>query len=301
MPYVIAIVVIVALVALFVYMRSRSGAGPAGGEAAGGEDVPTGLRPTARDFHVAQGAARVYFSVPIPPGDPDPVLAQILLREAVEVLRSKRSSLPLEGVSRVHAYGLRGDDPVEVGSLTLDGPGELPPPPAPGDHPLIPRGAGPDLFDGDAAPYEGGVESRVPDDELSPLTTELRFPSVVEAGLRTQGIDPVSTTVTALVPGLLRLAGYTVRGEGATLVATKDGVDHYVEVVEHQPGSHPELSEQAVDSFLLRFGQAPASRGLLFTEKFGPFVISEKERRTGTVRFITRERFQRWVDAISLG
>ncbi len=300
MVYVIAIVVIVALVALFVYMRSRSATGE-GGAAEVGPDEPTGLRPAARDFHVSQGAGRVYFSVPIPPGDPDPVLAEILLREAVEVLRAKRSTLPLEGVSTVYAYGLRDGDAVEVGSLTLDGPGELPPPPAPGDHPLIPRSAGPDLFDVDQAPFGGGVEARVPSDELTPLVEELRLPASVDAGLRTQGIDPSRTSIAALVPGLLRLAGYSIREEGNALIAAKGGVDHYVEIVEHEPGAHPELSEQVVDGFVLRFGQSPASRGLLFTEKFGPFVIYDKERRIGTVRFVTRERFQRWVDAISLG
>ena len=39
---------------------------------------------------------------------------------------------------------------------------------------------------------------------------------------------------------------------------------------------------------------------MLVTEKYGPFMVYDKERREPRVRFITRERLQTFVDGFSL-
>ncbi len=304
MTWVILILAAVIIVGIVVLMRGAS----AGRErvtapsdaAAGGSGL--GFRPPASDFHVSQGEAHVFFDVPLPEGEPDAVLTDILLASAVEVLREKRSHLPLEGVSTVHAHAIRGDERVEVGKLTLDGPGELPPP-APVGGPLFGTHKGPDLFEefGSAPPEAPGLDVRAPSDDLPPMGADLRLTAAVEAGLRAQGLDPATAPMSELVPALLRVSGYTVTGSGHRFSATTGGVRHHIEIVDHGPMEHPELSERAVNEFMVRFAGSGAERGLLFTAKYGPFIIYDKERREPRVRFVTRERFQSFVNALSVG
>jgi hypothetical protein len=297
-------VAIVIVVAAINYLRGSGGGGeaPAPAGTSGAAQSGFAFRPPASDFHVTSGEAHVYFDVPLPEGDPDPVLSQILLAEAVEVLREKRSHLPLEGVSTVYAHAKRGAATVEIGRLTLDGPGELPPPPAPGEHPFLAH-HGPDIFEefGAEPPPAPGLDVRAPTDELRPLSDEVQLTAVLEAGLRAQGIDPKAADLADVVRGLLRVANYTVTGAGDRFTATRQGLLHYVEIVEHTSGEHPELSEKAINEFMVRFGQAGAARGLLFTPKFGPFLVYDKERRESRVRFVTRERFQGFVNALAIG
>ncbi len=44
-----------------------------------------------------------------------------------------------------------------------------------------------------------------------------------------------------------------------------------------------------------------ADRGLMVSDKFGPFEVYERERREPRVRFVTRERLQGFVDALTVG
>jgi hypothetical protein len=303
--WIILIVAVVVIAGVFLLMRGAGGgrfaAAPASDEAAAA-DAGLGFRPPASDFHVSQGEAHVYFDVPVPDGETDPVLRDILLGSAVEVLREKRSHLPLEGVSTVHAHAVREGERVEVGKLTLDGPGELPPP-SPIGGPMLGTHKGPDLFEefGSAPPEAPGLDVRTPTDDLAPIGADLRLTGMVEAGLRAQGLDPQAAQMSDLVPALLRVGGYTVTGDGARLSASKGGVSHYVEIVDHAATEHPELSEKAVNEFMVRFAGSGSQRGLLFTAKYGPFLIYDKERREPKVRFVTRERFQSFVNAISIG
>lgn len=301
----IIVVVIVAVVVAF--MRSRSQPQHQKGEsdpsiaphsqlAAGGFS----LRPPLADFHVESGDAHVYFDVPLPDGDPDPVLTNILLAAAVETLREKRSHLPLQGVNVVHAHGVRNGQKASAGSITLDGPGQLP---DAREIAALEVQTESDLFESLAgAPAQAAPPDAVAEDTLGPLGEELQLTGSVGAALRTQGIDPATSSTADLVAGLLRLGGYTVPADaGTTFTATRAGARTYVSVVEHESGGHPTLAESAVNQFLAQFSQSGASQGLLFTPKYGPFLIYEKERREKRVRFITRERFQTFVNSIAVG
>ena len=140
-------------------------------------------------------------------------------------------------------------------------------------------------------------------DDLGPIAKELRLPKAIETGLRAQGIDPAIMSSAELVIGTLSLVGYGVI-EGpmeGTWYATKGGSRTFIRQIPHEPGDHPELGDDAVSRFLFEFQSAGADRGLLVTDKFGPFSIYEKERREPRVRFVTRERLQRVVDSLALG
>ena len=306
MPQLI-IVVVVVVVAVIVAVAVRRGhdiepqtttAGTAG-------SPMDRLRPPLIDFHVKGEDALVNFDVPLPKGDTDEVLSELLVREAVEVLREKQlSGLPLDLVKRVRAFGVRNGDTVEAGSKELAEPGALPPSTgldlvphasATSYDPLSSLEPGADA----AAP---GLADRSDDEFLGSIGDELRLTKRVEAGLRSQGIDPAGLSVSQLVLGLLRLHGYAVQpsGDGGDHMATKAGKQTWVRVIEHTPGDYPELDEMAIRSFIVDFNAVKPDRGILVSAKLGPFSIYEKEKREPRMRFVTRERLQSFVDSLSV-
>ncbi len=260
-------------------------------------------RPPVVDFHMSEGVARVHFDVPLPAGSIDSVLVDLLIREAIEVVREKSHSLPLNEVSRVIAYGRRVEGQVEVGSVELDTPGMLPPPMT---MDLIPHSSRPefDAFEklSDLPTQRPGLADTTSADGLKPMGPDVRLPRAMEAGLRAQGLDPDATDACALVLGVMRLAGYAINQRSAD---THDGLRHgqqvFLRTVCHLSTDHPELDERQVDRFVVDFISSGADRGLLITEKFSPFEIYDRERREPRMRFITRERLQAFVDALSVG
>ena len=142
------------------------------------------------------------------------------------------------------------------------------------------------------------MDVRTPTDELTPIGDDLKLTGVVEAGSACPGLDPETAPTSTLVPALLRLAGYTVSGSGHRFTATKAGDDHHIEIVDHSGGDHPSSPSVRSTSSWCASARSGAARGMLFTAKYGPFLIYDKERREKRVRFVTRERFQSFVNAI---
>jgi hypothetical protein len=302
------ILLVVAVLALVAFAAQQSAERRA--ESGEGAEVPAhsiGLHVPPSEFHVEGGDARVYFDVPLPRNAPDPVLQDLLMHHAIEVVRRKRSAhLPLTGVTTVRAYGVRDGAAVEVGSLTLDEPDILPMVQAPD---LAPHAA--------AAGYDPlaqiaeqelshapGLAEAASDDALEPICREVKLTEGIDAGLRAQGIDPCAMTATELTLGLLRIAGYSiVPGEMAgTFLATRGASRTYLMAVDHHADEYPELSEQAVRQFAVSFATTPGvDHGLLITDKYGPYLIYDQERREPRCRFVTRERLQAFVDSIAMG
>jgi hypothetical protein len=251
-------------------------------------------------FHVRGEDAEVAFDVPLPDGDVDSVLGEILVREAIEVTREKRHHLPIDGVRRVVALARRGDEWVRVGSVPLDQPGSLPPPLPPV---LLHRGGGFDPFESlaDLPQHAPGLAARPTAEDLPPLHEEVRLPSAVESGLRTMGIDPSTAGAGDLVLGIMRLTGHHVDERSPTsFVVERAGETTFLRVVPHRAGEYPELGEDEIRRFAVDFVESKAARGLLVTEKYSPFEIYERERRDPRVRFVTRERLQHFVDALAI-
>lgn len=264
----------------------------------------SGPRPHVVGMHIQGSEAHVTFDVPMPDGGDD-VLAELLVGEAVEVLRERKHETPISTVETVIAYAGR-PAPDEVGRVTLPGAGELPDESETmsmlslssiADDPLSVQFEGP----GDAGP--AGSEARSRGDSLGPLNEELRIPKAIDAGLRTQGIDPSTMSAAQLVTGTLTLVGYQVTpGPAAgTWYAEKGGSKTFIREVAHADGDYPELDEDAISRFMFEFQSASADRGLLVTEKYGPFSVYDRERREPRVRFLTRERLQKVVDSLALG
>jgi len=263
------------------------------------------FRPSVAEFGVEGHTARVRFDVPLPEGD-DEILSELLVAEAIEVVREKRHSLPLTGVTAVAALAGRGEVR-EVGRAKLDQPGVLPPRVEGvnilnlsilANDPLAHSFSDAEADSGGVRP---GVAERVRSEELRPLSEELRLPRAIETGLRAQGVDPTKVSAGELVVGLLRLFGYQVTVAGLNgWVASKAGERTYIVEDRYKPGDHPELDEAVIRRFMVEFASAGTERGMLVTDKYGPFEIYTLERREPRVRFVTRDRLQKMIDSLAL-
>lgn len=295
---IIAAVVIIGVVVLLISSRTATPSRATQEEAVG----EFRLAPPVVEFHVKGEEALVTFAVPVPEGEPDEVLKQLLTHEAVEVVREKSHELPMDQVHRVVVYGQRSGSPVELGRVDLETPGQLPPPVVPD---LIPHasavGFDPLQAMGGAPSAAPGLADVVKEGELPPLASEIRLTSAGEAGLRAQGLDPGTLGAGDLGLGLMRMAGYAVTTQSpGSFTATKAGKSTFVRVVEHASGDYPVLEDSTINQFVVDFVQSGTSSGLLFTEKFCPFEVYERERREPRIRFVSRERFQSFVDAFSI-
>ncbi|MCJ7726328.1 MAG: hypothetical protein MUP76_08090, partial [Acidimicrobiia bacterium] len=130
---------------------------------------------------------------------------------------------------------------------------------------------------------------------------ELRIPATLQAGLRSQGIDPDHADAGTLVIGILRLTGATVvEKHEDTHEALFSGNRTLIRVVPHHESHHPELGDAEVRRFAADFATSGADRAILITEKYSPFEIYDRERRDPRARYITRERVQQFIDALAL-
>lgn len=254
------------------------------------------------DFHMEGDRAVVGFDVDVPPAGVDAGLRDLLERQAIEVLRERRMrGLPVDGATSISIFGTRGVSPVEVITIDVQ------------DMGALLRGTDDEEITGfdDVDPLgdlasrvgAGAAADEVPrrSGELPPLAEDVQLTAALEKALRDGGVDTASMTVSEFTHALLAHAGYSLL-EGAsagTYVASRGGGKTYIGFVDHVTGSYPELSEQAVNTFLAGFYSSGAASGLLFSDKYGPFLVYEKERRDDRVRFITRERLQHFVDSIA--
>jgi hypothetical protein len=305
MGAVIGIIIFLAVVGAIAYFvfRGAKALPPEIGRSKGVSEPVRPVPPVA-EFHVKGDAANVYFDVPLPDGV-DTVLEKLLLHEAVEVVREKRHTLPIDQVARVVAYGRSGSEYAKVGEVGLETPGTLPPPAPP---PTVFKQAGPDplaAFGGSSGGAAPGIAAAVPDEGIGPAGADLELPAQIGSGLRMQGLVPETATAGELVLALLRLSGFTVSAATAadgyeTYTASNPSGRTFIWVDPLGDSDYPELAEPIINRFMVDFEQSGHDRGLLVSDKFGPFLVYEKERREPRVRFITRERLQQFVDSLAL-
>ncbi|HEX6286101.1 MAG TPA: hypothetical protein VFZ80_01325 [Acidimicrobiia bacterium] len=267
-------------------------------------EAEVGHHAPLESFHVVGDEARVTFDVPLDDED-DEVLNDLLDGEAIEVVRQKRHTLPIDDVKEIVVYAGR-EKRREVARHELPAPGELPPP-------LLESGMSFSNIAHDpfAAHFDEGADLgltpgtavQVPEDELPPLVDELRIPKGLDRGLRALGTDPSALGGPEFVIALLRMFGYGVTEQAydGSYMATKSGVSTYIETDTYRSGDYPELDEVVIRRFLANFGSSGADRGMLISDKYSPFLIHEIETNQPRVRFITRERVQRFIDSMALG
>ncbi len=256
------------------------------------------------DLHVVDNEIRIDFDVPLPIEDADQVLIDLLSHHALEIINDRvQRDHPLEGIPVAQVSAKRHGEVVHVVTLDLGEPDEVIEIDMPSLVPFAAKTGYDPLSRYGLADEKNVLElaKHRASDDLAPIGRELRLTAGVAAGLRSMGIDPETMTVTELGKGLLGLAGYTLseRGDGSW-VASGKGTSTFVYFVDHVPGDYPELSHGAVTSFLVAYAKAHTERGLLISDKFGPYEIYKKERANPDSLFVTRERLQGFVDSIAL-
>lgn len=299
MGWVVSVIVVAVVVGALLLIRrgakeSVSAASP--------RDAAIGLSLEVLEFIPTIHDATVVFDAPLPEGDVGDVLRDLLFDEALRYVGKKRQEgLPIDGITSIRVVGIRNGERVEVGVIEIEEPGDLPEPSsAPRPHL---RATG-DPFRGltqeemDRAPK---LKDRSAKDGIEPIGEMLRFSERVDAGLRLHGVEPSTASLAALTRGLFEFAGYRLSdASDLTFVASRDGVDTYVKVVPHRDGEYPELRQSEMTSFVIDFQRSRTNRGLLVTEKFGPFDIYAMEKRVPEVRFVPNERLQAFVNSFAL-
>ena len=295
--------VVIAIVAAVVFaVRGAS----SGDLAAQVDSSPGELRPPVADFHVKGETATVFYEVPLPAGEVHDHLRELMIHDAARVVSEKSAAgLPIDQVKRVRAMGLRDGEYDEIGVLDLREPGVIPDLAAPELVPHMPvAGYDPLAHIGEQEFEVPGIATKKGEEGLEPFGAALVIPGRVEASLRASGIDPYSASLEDLTLGLLAMGGYAVTAlagkSGAQYLATHGGEQTLVEILPHLAGEHPELSEQAVDEFAFIVAEQRPTRAMMVTDKFGPYLIYERERRNPKCRYITRERLQAFVDGFAM-
>jgi hypothetical protein len=168
----LVLAVVLAVIAVILGRRTRRQVDQIREGTAGPALDLTHPRPRVAGFHVRGTEAAVSFDVPLPEGEVDEVLSDLLVGEAVEVVREKRHTLPIDQVRTVVALAGTEGEPREVGRLKLTTPGELPPP-VPGPAMLHFSRIGFDPieqeFSAEGAEEAPGLAERPSTDELRPI------------------------------------------------------------------------------------------------------------------------------------
>lgn len=290
MEWLIGALVVIAIIVIAVAVNRRNNGEESTTVAT--DDRFAGVKPPT-SFAVEGSTAIATFDLEVPDDGPDETLRSLLLRQGREAIRANKAT----GITRLSIRAWRGGHVTEVASTdigaALDVSDESVMPQAEDVDPLAVL-AEADFGQTTVAGSTGGT--------LAPLAQELTLTSGIKTALAASGVDVTSMTATQLTIGLLEQSGYQVSKAEVpgTYIANRGGTRTFIMIVDHEPGDYPELSEEAVNSFMVRFVSSGAQRGLLFSDKYGPFVVYDKEKREPRVRFITRERLQHFVDSVAL-
>lgn len=312
---VIAVVIVIALASALVYVfaMSAKSAGEGASEAvdrkkkAAGTGLP---KPEVIDFHVAGDTAKTYFGVPLGDSDAGQHLVDLLSLSAVEYLHQKqRAGLPLGGVEKIAVYAKRSGESVLVTTVELPETGELPDP----AHMRVFEATTTDPVAELTAVVADATVGSPPSasGDIEPVASFVDLTGPTDASLRAMGVDPSSMSLDDLARGLFTIGGYQVDSGAAgvsvdspsatTFGATKAGSRVSVVVVPHEDGSHPEVDEKVFTSIGVAAGQMNVDQIMLISDKFGPYSMYEREKRSSKTVFITRERLQAFVDSFGLG
>lgn len=250
-------------------------------------------------FDVEEGIAKVTFSVPVS-GEVDDALSEVLMSEAIEVVRERRHSSSLPPITDIAVYA---GVPVAREIISRSFPdGVLPDEGGASMLNLSAIALDPLQVLVDRGPESLDLPARSSGDRAGPIGPNIELPRAIDTGLRAQGIDPNTMTAAQMVTGMLSLVGYHVTPGVAdhTWFAQKGGERTFIREDPLSPDGYPEVDDSAIQRFLFEFQTAGTDRGLFVSDKYAPFGIYEKESREPRIRFLTRERLQKFVDGLSL-
>lgn len=304
----LAIVVVVVLIALvgIVFSLMRSSRDRVVGTPVSASFFPTRPLPEVQEFHVKGDTASVRFSVPLGASGASEQLTALLSAAAVEHVRGLvRDGLPLEEVKHITVLAMSSGDPQVVVTVHLPSVGVLPDV----NMAVLSEASGDPI---------AAVQKIVADSEvatgtsgstaLEALSEFVVLSDETEAHLRSAGVDPDSMSLSDLVLGLLRSAGYHVgssasnlstslAGRGEVYDITNNGRKNVLAILPHVDGSHPELDDSVLALLAVEVAQSNPAQAILVTDKYSPYSMYEREKREKRCVFVTRERLQAFVDS----
>lgn len=309
---IIAIIVLVAIVGIVLVVRNSSAkSAPDAGSAS---KPDTGLKPhfpqpVVAEFHVKGSVATTVFEVPLGDAPAGEHLVELLSAAAVEYLRAKqRDGLPLDDVATIAVSAMRGTTAEQIGSVDLPSRGTLP----------EPLSVGIPIADGDpiGSVSEVVADSRVSapstgEGTLEPVATFVQMTGPIEARLRSIGVDIGAMSLRDLTIGLMQIGGYELQvgrpgfrtgglAEAEVYRTSRAGRTSTIVILPHVEGDYPEVEERQISELAVAASQVDTDQLILITDKYGPYSMYERERRTNKLVFITRERLQTFVDSFGL-
>ncbi|MCB1246651.1 MAG: hypothetical protein KDB69_05250, partial [Acidimicrobiia bacterium] len=148
--------------------------------------------------------------------------------------------------------------------------------------------------------------------DLEPVADFVRLTGPTDASLRAIGVDPSTMDLDELARALFGIGGYALQPgvdpvslasepTSSSFRATKAGKAVAVVVLPHAAGSHPEVSDKVFAEIAVAAGSGKDDQVMLVTDKFGPYSMYEREKRSSKTVFVTRERLQAFVDSFGIG
>jgi hypothetical protein len=310
--WIIAIIVLVAIVGIALVVRNssaKSGAAESSPESKDASSKHHFPQPVVNEFHVKGSVATTVYEVPLGDAPAGDHLVELLSAAAVEYLRGKqRDGFPLDDVATVEVSAMRGTTPELIGTVELPSIGTLP-------DPMV---VGAPISDADpiGSVAEVVADSRVSapstgEGSLEPVASFVQITGPIEARLRSIGVDTGMMSLRDLSIGLMQIGGYELQvgrpgfrtgglAEAEVYRTSRAGRTSTIVILPHTEGDYPEVEERQISELAVAASQVDTDQLILITDKYGPYSMYERERRTDKLVFITRERLQTFVDSFGL-
>jgi hypothetical protein len=288
---------------------SGSGASDQGSDARSSAGVS--LRPEVTDFHVKGDTASMVFNVPLGESEAGQHLVDLLSAAGVEHIRELvDDGLPLDGVARISVSAMRNGSPEQIAAVELPEVGTLP---SPADMPeLHSVEHDPVAVLAAVVADESVTSAPTSTGTLESVSSFLELTGPCEARLRAAGVDTSTMSHSELCRGLMRIGGYIIDDaapqaslssapEAEVFSVTRAGQRMRIVVLSHVEGEYPEVDDRVLAELSVLAASPNVDKVMLVTDKFSPYSMYDREKRSDSVVFVTRERLQAFVDSFGLG
>jgi hypothetical protein len=288
---------------------SASGASDQGSDARSSAGVS--LLPEVTDFHVKGDTASMVFNVPLGESEAGQHLVDLLSAAGVEHIRELvDDGLPLDGVARITVSAMRNGSPEQIATVELPEVGTLP---SPADMPeLHSVEHDPVAVLAAVVADESVTSAPASTGTLESVSSFLELTGPCEARLRAAGVDTSTMSHSELCRGLMRIGGYIIDDaapqaslssapEAEVFSVTRAGQRMQIVVLSHVEGEYPEVDDRVLAELSVLAASPNVDKVMLITDKFSPYSMYDREKRSDSVVFVTRERLQAFVDSFGLG
>ncbi len=309
--FILLAVVILAGAVYAIKAFGASGSSASGQPAEGTASGAFSLRPEVTDFHVKGDTASMVFNVPLGDSAAGQHLVDLLTAAGVEHVRDLvADGLPLDGITRISVSALRKGSPEQIATVELAEAGILPGPAE--TRVLQTVEHDPIAVLATVVADESVASTPASKGTLESVSSFLELTGPCEARLRAVGVDTSTMTHSDLCHGLMRIGGYVINDavpqpdlvsapDAEVLSVTRGGQRIQLVILSHAEGEYPEVDDRVLAELAVVAAKPSVDRVMLVTDKFSPYSMYEREKRSDALVFVTRERLQAFVDSFGLG